>query len=151
MLARTAEIGQKRPFDTVSKSPSKAGYMSLSKQELRALADQLLTCEPGAVRHCVDFVGTDSKGLWHGRARAMMSRRLKHCPLEIRDQTKLVAVILKRLKTGDFSEQFKDQLRLALHLNASVTLSACRLASSSQQGHVRRYATWLLSTHGEKD
>lgn len=121
--------------------------MTRSKQELRALADQLLICEPVAINLCVNFILTTTKGTWHGRARALMCRRLKHCTVEIEHRTELVTAILRRLVTGEFSEQFKDQLRLALHLNATATLSACRMARDSERDHVRRYAAWLLAAY----
>jgi len=53
----------------------------LPKVELHQLADELLNHEPLIVERCVQFVLAETHGLWHGRARAMMCRRLKHCEL----------------------------------------------------------------------
>lgn len=122
-----------------------AEFASLTKLELHALADALLTCEPWSVQRCVDFVLADTAGLWHGRARAMMCRRLKHCGLGRTHRTALVGCITQRLLQGDFSEQFKDQLRLALHLDRARTLAACRDGLQSARPYVRRYAQWGLA------
>ncbi|MBS0344209.1 MAG: hypothetical protein JSS56_27200 [Proteobacteria bacterium] len=126
---------------------SHAEFFALSKQELHALADRLLQHEPIVIDYCIEFVIAETKGHWHGRARAMMCRRLKHCELGRTNRTKLVDCILHRLRSGDFSEQFKDQLRLALHLDNEKTMSACETAKSSDRPHVRRYAEWALALH----
>lgn len=120
-------------------------FPSLSKRELHRLADQLLSSEPVAIDYCVAFVLAETKGLWHGRARAMMCRRLKHCELGRTNRTKLLSCLLDRLQKGDFSEQFKDQLRLALHLDTAKTLEVCKQAVASPKSHVSRYAAWALS------
>jgi hypothetical protein len=52
---------------------------------------------------------------------------------------------LHRLQSGVFSEQFKDQLRLAMQLDALQTLAAATRALSSERMHVRRYGLWLMS------
>lgn len=122
-----------------------AEFLALSKRELQALADQLATQEPVAVDHCIEFVLAETRGHWHGRARAMMCRRLKHVELGRTNRTRLVACILERLLSGRFSEQFKDQLRLALHLDRAQTLRCCRSAIASERAHVRKYAGWVLS------
>ena len=79
-----------------------AEFDSFSKQQLHELADQLLTFDSLAIEYCVEFVLAESKGLWHGRARAIMCRRLKHCKLGRTHRTKLVACILGRLQSGEF-------------------------------------------------
>src|SRR4051794_12279788 len=89
---------------------------SLSKIHLHHLADQLLIADVDAIEQCVGFVEAETLGYWHGRARAMMARRLKHCPLTPQQQERLVDAVLQRLASGRFSEQFKDQLRLALQI-----------------------------------
>ena len=122
-----------------------AAFKTLSKQELHALADGLLFAEPVDVDYCVKFVLSETKGLWHGRARAMMCRRLKHCALSRNTRASLLRCILGRLQEGEFSEQFKDQLRLALHLDLKQTLKACQGAILSTKPHVRRYASWALA------
>ena len=122
-----------------------AEFDSFSKQQLHELADQQLTFVSLAIEYCVEFVLAESKGLWHGRARAIMCRRLKHCKLGRTHRTKLVACILGRLQSGEFSEQFKDQLRLALHLDSKQVLEACERVLPNPKPHVGRYVTWIIS------
>ena len=122
-----------------------AEFHSLSKQALHELADGLLLCESNVLDYCVKFVLAETKGVWHGRARAMMSRRLKHFQLGRTHRAELLSSILGRLQSGEFSEQFKDQLRLALHLDSEQTLKICKLAASSSKPYVRRYAKWALT------
>jgi hypothetical protein len=130
---------------TLTGSQPQAELPLLSKQELHRLADGLLEGDPWCVDRCIEFVLAETKGLWHGRARAMMCRRLKHCDFGRTNRRKLVSCILSRLRTGNFSEQFKDQLRLALSLDRPYTLQQCELALQSEVAHVRRYAAWLLA------
>lgn len=125
-----------------------AALASLTKPELHALADALHACEPHTVQRCVDFILAETKGLWHGRARALMCRRLKHCALGRTHRTALVGCITQRLREGNFSEQFKDQLRLALHLDPQRTVAACQEGLQNPKPYVRRYAEWALSLHG---
>lgn len=122
-----------------------AEFAGVTKMELHAWVDALASCEPVHVQRCVDFVLAETKGLWHGRARAAMCRRLKHCELGRSHRTALVGCILDRLESGTFSEQFKDQLRLARHLDLPKTVAAARAAVGSGKPHVRRYAQWVLS------
>jgi hypothetical protein len=117
----------------------------LSKTELHALADELLECNPEAIERSLAFFASETKGLWHGRARAMMARRFKHCSLSPYQRTEVVACIIRRLETGEFSEQFKDQLRLSLHLDPSATIAACHRAVDSPRKHVQRYAKWAIA------
>ena len=74
----------------------------------------------------------------------MMSRRLKHCHLTAGQRGRLIRAIVRRLVSGRFSEQFKDQLRLALHLDAAHVYSVARSCAHISAEHVRRYADWLL-------
>lgn len=126
-------------------SPATPHFESLAKQELHALCDRLLACDPGAIEECAAFLEAETFGLWHGRARAMMARRLKHCPLSEGQVERVVSVVLRRLATGQFSEQFRDQLRLALRLAPGRAFAAARACQGAAAGHVRRYASWVLS------
>ncbi len=128
-----------------------AHLATLSKTELHSLADGLLNPEPAAIDRCVTFVLGTTQGLWHGRARAMMCRRLKHCALGRTHRTQLLSCITQRLESGSFSEQFKDQLRLAMHLDMDYTLEVCRKCVTSPKDHVRRYAQWALSPEHARD
>lgn len=122
-----------------------AEFETLSKVELHQLADGLLNPEPWIIERCVQFVLAETQGLWHGRARAMMCRRLKHCALGRTHRSELVTCITNRLSHGNFSEQFKDQLRLAMHLDLEKTLKVSHSCLSNPMSHVRRYAGWVLS------
>lgn len=119
-------------------------FQQLSKTQLHELADGILREDPTAIASCVDFVCSESSGLWHGRARAMMCRRLKHCPITDEQHNRLVACIIKRLTTGQFSEQFRDQLRLALQLDPERIFSAAKACHSGTSDHVNRLSTWVF-------
>jgi hypothetical protein len=58
-----------------------SSFESLDKAQLHALCDRLLTDDSDAVEECVAFIEAETLGRWHGRARAMMARRFKHCRL----------------------------------------------------------------------
>ncbi|MBI3879215.1 MAG: hypothetical protein HY301_04025 [Verrucomicrobia bacterium] len=120
-------------------------FESLDKVELRALCDRLLTDDSNAIEECIAFIEAESRGVWHGRARAMMARRLKHCRLSQPQRTRVVRAILNRFVGGHFSEQFKDQLRLALRLAPERAFTVARSCQGAAAGHIRRYATWILS------
>jgi hypothetical protein len=120
-------------------------FERMSKREVRALADALSLGAADIVEKSVRFICAETEGLWHGRGRAMMCRRLKHLDLPRAHRDRLVAVILERLDSGHFSEQFRDQLRLAMHLSSEKTLAAARRALNSRKDYVRRYARWVLS------
>ena len=130
---------------STSTPTTNASMAKLTKAELRVLADQLLEPEPWIIERCVEFVLAETQGLWHGRARATMCRRLKHCELGRTHRANLVSCILARFSDGSFSEQFKDQLRLAMHLDFPKVISASHKCLVSQKPYVKRYAEWALS------
>jgi hypothetical protein len=117
---------------------------SLSKAELHQLADSLILQEPSGMNRCIDFVLSETRGLWHGRARAMMCRRLKHCQISGERQAQLTNCVIMRLAAGDFSEQFKDQIRLAMHFDPKTVFDAAHKLVSSPKQHVAKYAQWIL-------
>ncbi len=117
----------------------------LSKVALLSLADELLEDEPHSTATCIAFVLAETRGIWHGRARAMLCRRLKHCALGRAHRMALLACVLDRLSTGAFSEQFKDQLRLAMQLDRARVIEACHCCLASPKRHVQRYAEWVLA------
>jgi len=123
----------------------------MSRVEVRALADDLLAGEPDSVEKAVRFVCTETINLWHGRGRAMMCRRMKHITLSREQQGRLVAAILDRLANGTFSQQFKDQLRLAMHLDSKGTSTLAKRVLKSDKEHVRRFAAWVLSHEAVHD
>jgi len=128
-------------------------YERLNKPELHAMADLLLIEDPEAIAWCVRFVAADTRGWWHNRARAMMCRRMKHCPLDDKQRSILVACIVERLQSGIFDEQFRDQLRFALKVDRQRVISAAHeiltgKSAAKQKEHVYRFALWTLRNHG---
>ena len=120
-------------------------YETLSKAQLHELADRLLHNNHRAIAESVAFLEAETRGVWHGRARAKLARRLKHCALSQEQQMRLIAAIMRRLVTGNFSEQFKDQLRLVLHLDHAQAFATARICATHSKAHVRRYAAWILA------
>lgn len=125
-------------------------FAGLYKEDLHQLADRLLGDEATAIELCVAFLEADTSGNWHGRARAKMARRLKHCTLSPQQQSRLIAAILGRLISGGFSEQFKDQIRLVLHLDAAQMFAIARTCLDHPKDYVRRYAAWILAHEQQK-
>jgi uncharacterized protein (DUF2236 family) len=74
-----------------------------------------------------------------------MCRRLKHCQLTPDEERALVNRITQRLAAGTFSEQFRDQLRLAIKLDTQTTLSVATQCLTAQKAHVRRLAAWVVN------
>ena len=75
----------------------------------------------------------------------MMSRRLNHCRLSDSQRERVIRAIMQRLVSGRFSEQFKDQLRLVLHLDAPGAYKVARGCQGATAEYIRRYALWILS------
>jgi len=120
-------------------------FESRWKYDLIALCDRLLADDPDAVEECVAFLEAETFGLWHGRARAVMARRLKHRPLSKSQQQRVARAVLGRLVRGRFSEGFKDQLRLVLHLDPERAFVSARGVPAGAPEHARRYAAWVLA------
>ena len=120
-------------------------FEHLSKGDVIHLADELKSGSVEAIEKAVRFVCADTEGLWHGRGRAMMCRRMKHLELPRAHRDRLVGTILGRLETGHFSEQFRDQLRLAMQLDERKSFAVAQKVVSSDRDYVRRYAKWILS------
>jgi hypothetical protein len=117
----------------------------LDKGDLYDLAGGLLSGDREAIDRSVEFILAETTGLWHGRARAMMCRRLKHCDITPQQRRQLVDCIIKRLVSGKFSEQFRDQLRLAIYLDPEQTVElAHRCLTSTSKDHIRRFAQWVV-------
>ena len=125
-------------------------FESRSKYDLIALCDRLLADDPDAVEECVAFLEAETVRMWHGRARALMGRRLKHRPLSESQQERVARAVLSRLVRGRFSEGFKDQLRLVLQLDAERAFAAARGVPAAAPDYVRRYAAWVLAHAAER-
>ena len=116
----------------------------------QSLVDEIERLKQGdeeGVRFCIDFFYGESEGIWHGRARAKIARNLKAGMLTEKDRIKIVDTVTRRLLTGKFSQQFKDQLNLSLRLSPEATLKAANEANSSPKSYVRRYARWTIARH----
>ncbi len=120
-------------------------YDSLTREEARQLCDRLLDGTPEALEDCLSFFEADSKGLWHNRARAKLARRFKHISLSPHQQARVMNAIIRRFISGDFSEQFVDQLHLALRIEASQLYAAAERVSSDAKPHIRKCADWILA------
>ena len=122
----------------------------LNKIQLHQLADELLLGDQSAIQSCVQFIQAETRGIWHGRARAKMCRRLKHIDLPSHLQSQLVQCITRRLTRGVFSEQFKDQLRLVMVLDSPYLIRAAEQSINSEMAHVARLSSWVIVRHKER-
>lgn len=132
-------------------------FAALTKVAVRALADTLRNGAADDVAACVRFVCADTgagsapratlaaPGLWHGRGRAMMCRRLKHLEVTADQRRALVTAISGRLLSGRFAQQFRDELRLLLALDRNAAVAAASAAIQSDAEHVRRLGRWLFA------
>ena len=116
-----------------------------SKAELDALIQRANAGDSDAVEEAVHFAVSESFGIWHGRARAKICRRLKNHPPSPVLRSRLVEAILQRLTEGRFSEQFKDQLALALRFEPARTRATAKSLLESPKPYVVRYANWLIA------
>ena len=128
------------------KPPPSPPFAALTREEVRHWAALLRDGDPTQVEACVQFVCAETRGLWHGRGRALMCRRLKHVALTPAQQQRLVDTICTRLLTGRFSEQFRDQLRLAVVLDAAAVRTCAQQALLSEKPHVQRLARWAVGS-----
>ena len=109
------------------------------------LTDRLLLNDPEAVETSIKFIESNSQDGGHGRVRALMCRRLKHCTLTPQQCTRLVRYVVERLYTGAFAQQFKDELRLILALDAQALFEAALESRTDEREYVRRHAEWILA------
>lgn len=119
-------------------------FKSLTKADLQLMADQLLKDDAAGVESCVSYFEATTQGLWHNRARAMMARRFKHCELTVVHRQRLTSCILDRLTKGEAGEQFRDQLKLGLHLDAPRFFGAATVLLNDSRNYVRKLAEWIL-------
>lgn len=113
---------------------------NLAKPDLYRLIEQLKRGDAHAKESCIAFLLAESEGIWHGRARAKISRNLKHTTVQEKDREAIVDTVGKRLEHGKFSEQFGDQLNLAVHLDGEKMLEFARRGLRSEKDYVRRYS-----------
>jgi hypothetical protein len=82
-------------------------------------------------------IGVESEyteGIGNGRRRARLCRQLKHAELSYAHKERCFTSILQRFETGRFSQNFKDELGLAVHLDTprSYTIALSLLAHPKQ-------------------
>ena len=111
--------------------------------ELHGFIAEVKNGEQTSVSKAVDFVIAESLGMWHNRARAKLCRHFKNHPPTPDQQTRLVESIAKRLITGRFYEQFKDQLAMAIRFCPARMSDAAAAASQSERPYVQKYAEWV--------
>lgn len=116
----------------------------LTANELHDLIDDTKAERPKAVRKAVSFVTTESFGYWHNRARAKLCRHFKNHPPQPNECDRMVAAVCGRLISGNFYEQFKDQLSMAIRFNCDRMASAANVAIKSEREYVRRYGHRVL-------
>jgi len=116
---------------------------SLTKPELHSLIDDVKHGDPDATSRATVFVASESFGMWHNRARAKLCRYFKNHPPPDDQCKRMLDAIIDRLIDGRFSEQFKDQLSMAIRFAPERMADAVTVASSSDRGYIRRYADWV--------
>jgi hypothetical protein len=58
---------------------------------------------------------------------------------------RLVDVIIERLQSGRFSEQFKDQLTMAMRFDPNRMRAVANRLKSDDTEYIRRHAAWVLN------
>jgi len=117
---------------------------SYRRAELQELIVRLKGDDADAIEEAVMFAAKESVGLWHGRARAKICRNLKNRTIPRHLQDILVQAVFNRLLDGAFSEQFKDQLAMAIRFRPLDMAHYATLACESQKDYVQRYGHWVL-------
>lgn len=119
-------------------------FENLLKCDLYQLIEQMKGGSEEARLCCIEFFLAESRGIWHGRARAKIARNLKSMALDKADADRLVTCIIDRLLTGNFSEQFRDQLNLALCICPDRVGDAARDGAGNSKAYVSKYCQWTL-------
>lgn len=135
----------RRIDDRMNNKPS--AFESVSKYKLHELADSMLLGDIESRDFCIEFLLLETRGVGDGRCRALIARRLKHCPVTPEQQCAIIDRILERLLEGRFSEGFKDQLRLVRTLDRPRLLDAARDILNRPRyykSYLQSYAEWLL-------
>ena len=146
MTSEPKPIKRHRHIDDRSVDPPQ-DLAALSKHELHGLADKMLLGDTESRDLCIEFLLLESRGISDGRCRALIARRLKHCPITPEQKRTIVDRILQRLIEGRFSEGFKDQLRLVRVLDRPRLLDTARdilKRPGYYKPYLRPYGEWLL-------
>ena len=97
-----------------------------------------------AVVRSIDFLIRESLGVWHNRARAKLCRFFKNHPPESDECARLVDAVCRRLLTGQFYEQFSDQLSMAIRFDRDRMAESAAVAVKSEREYIRRYGARIL-------
>lgn len=129
----------------MTKYPSDESWVSsLTKCDLHQLIENVQSGSCDATSRAVLFVTCESFGLWHNRARAKLCRYFKNNPPSVTECSQMIDAIIQRLLEGRFSEQFIDQLSMAIRLDPKRMYIAAVAASHSEKAYVCRYADRII-------
>ena len=115
----------------------------MTKSDLHALIADVKRGDVEATSRATAFVAAESFGMWHNRARAKLCRQFKNHPPSDRERDRMVDAIVSRLIDGRFSEQFKDQLAMAIRFDRDRLSDAANIALTSDREYIRRYGNWV--------
>lgn len=117
----------------------------LTKVDLYQLIEAVKAGDRDSISKATLFVAHESFGLWHNRARAKLCRHFKnHPPAQTEDCNRMIDAIIQRLIDGRFSEQFMDQISMAIRHDPQRLYAAAIAASTSEKAYIRRYAKRAL-------
>lgn len=136
-----------RSFTWTTKSPAtwQEAFSLPYEADLRSWRRRVELALDSDTEIVVSFVCDQSIGFGHNHARALLCRKLKHVEISKSTVSRLARVIGNRLISGDFSEQFFDQLRLIARKDRSTLLHFCQRAlAESQKSYVIELANRAL-------
>ena len=116
----------------------------LTKGDLHDLIDATKSGCSDAIKTSVAFVTTESFGYWHNRARAKLCRYFKNHPPLPKQCDRMVDAICGRLISGNFYEQFRDQLSMAIRFNCDRMQDSANIALKSDREYIVRYGNRVL-------
>ena len=138
---------RRRSFLWTTKSPAtwQEAFSLPYETDLRSWRNHVDLQIEADIEIVVSFVCSESIGFGHNHARALLCRKLKHVEISKTKVARLARVIGNRLISGDFSEQFFDQLRLVAQKDISTLQHYCRCAlSESRKQYVIDFARRAL-------
>ncbi|WP_338440821.1 hypothetical protein VZG28_07155 [Synechococcus elongatus IITB4] len=116
----------------------------LTKIDLYQLIEEVKAGNSDAIVKATLFVAHESFGLWHNRARAKLCRHFKNHPPARENCDQMIDAVIQRLIDGRFSEQFIDQLSMAIRLDPKRMQAAAIAALTSEKVYVRRYGERVI-------
>ncbi len=138
---------KRRSFLWTAKSPAtwQDAFSRPYEADLRNWRSRVDMLVESDIEIVVSFICNESTGFGHNHARALLCRKLKHLEISKSKVARLALVIGNRLATGNFSEQFIDQLRLIAQKDISLLKHYCRRAlEGSTKRHVIQFANRAL-------